>query len=287
MPLHDGALVDVPTDDHVRARRRERLECCIAICERELARGAPRRPGEVVVKDDDAECAGRRIAQDRGCVREAVGAQAPALVAPGPRGVEAARDDAVERQHRPGCPEHRLEGTPRSCEPRRHRVGDVVVPWDCEQGSGETVEHGLRLFELGRAAAVREVAACDDERRRQLEAGCHQRVVHIGLAVDAAMEVGDMDCACGHRRVRLYTRPMSDQSPEIFDDVYLGLQAGGALRKQRRGEELTEQEEAALGHWQRLSLWRKAFAIGAFAIGTFGLGFTLGGLIFGRRRARA
>ena len=165
--------------------------------------------------------------------------------------------------------------------------GDVVVPWDYKQGSGETVEHGLRLFELGRAATVREVAACDDERRRQLEAGCHQRVVHIGLAVDAAMEVGDMDCACGHRRVRLYTRSMSDQSPEIFDDVYLGLQAGGALRKQRRGEELTEQEEAALGHWQRLSLWRKAFAIGAFAIGTFGLGFTLGGLIFGRRRARA
>ena len=80
---------------------------------------------------------------------------------------------------------------------------------------------------------------------------------------------------------------MSDQSPEIFDDVYLGLQAGGALRKQRRCEELTEQEQAALGHWQRLSLWRKAFAIGAFAVGTFGLGFTLGGLIFGRRRARA
>ena len=78
---------------------------------------------------------------------------------------------------------------------------------------------------------------------------------------------------------------MSEQSPEIFDDLYLGLQAGGALRKQRRGEELTEQEAAALGHWQRLSVWRKAIAIGAFAFGTFGLGFTLGGLIFGRRRA--
>ena len=77
---------------------------------------------------------------------------------------------------------------------------------------------------------------------------------------------------------------MSEQSPEIFDDLYLGLQAGGALRKQRRGEELTEQEEAALGHWQRLSLWRKVVAVGAFALGTFGLGFTLGGLIFGRRR---
>jgi hypothetical protein len=59
---------------------------------------------------------------------------------------------------------------------------------------------------------------------------------------------------------------MPDESTEIFDDLYLGLRAGGALRK------------------QRLSSWRKAVAIGAFSLGTFGLGFTLGGLIFGRWR---
>ena len=46
----------------------------------------------------------------------------------------------------------------------------------------------------------------------------------------------------------------------------------------------TTEEQEALGRWQRLSSWRKAFAIGAFAIGTFGLGFTLGGLVFGRWR---
>jgi hypothetical protein len=80
---------------------------------------------------------------------------------------------------------------------------------------------------------------------------------------------------------------VSEQSPEIFDDLYLGLQAGGAMRKKRRGEELTEQEAAALSGWSRLSLWRKGVAIGAFTFGTFGLGFTLGGLIFGRRRAKA
>ncbi|MGI8974587.1 MAG: hypothetical protein ACR2HI_10485 [Gaiella sp.] len=77
------------------------------------------------------------------------------------------------------------------------------------------------------------------------------------------------------------------EGPEIFDDLYLGLQAGGALRKQRRGEELTEEEEAALGRWQQMSVWRKGFAVGAFAVGTFGLGFTVGGLVFGRRRAKA
>jgi hypothetical protein len=77
---------------------------------------------------------------------------------------------------------------------------------------------------------------------------------------------------------------MEDESTELFDDLYLGMRAGGALRKQRRGEPLTEEEQEALGRWQRLSTARKAVAIGAFAVGTFGLGFTLGGLIFGRWR---
>ena len=77
---------------------------------------------------------------------------------------------------------------------------------------------------------------------------------------------------------------VSDQSAEIFDDLYLGLRAGGALRKKRRGEPLTMEEEEALGRWQRLSGVRKAITLGAFALGTFGLGFTLGGLVFGRWR---
>ena len=49
-------------------------------------------------------------------------------------------------------------------------------------------------------------------------------------------------------------------------------------------ESLTEEEQEALGRWQRLSTARKAIAIGGFAVGTFGLGFTLGGLVFGRWR---
>ena len=77
---------------------------------------------------------------------------------------------------------------------------------------------------------------------------------------------------------------MTEEPTEIFDDLYLGLRAGGALRKQRRGEPLTTEEQEALGRWQRLSAWRKAFAIGAFSVGAFGLGFTIGGLVFGRWR---
>ena len=75
-----------------------------------------------------------------------------------------------------------------------------------------------------------------------------------------------------------------DEPAEIVEDLYLGLRAGGALRKQRRGEELTAEEEEALGRWQRLSPARKVIAISGFALGTFGLGFTLGGLVFGRWR---
>ena len=75
-----------------------------------------------------------------------------------------------------------------------------------------------------------------------------------------------------------------EQSGEIFDDLYLGMRAGGAIRKQRRGESLTPDEVEAIGRWRRLSPWRKGVAIGGFTAGTFGLGFTLGGLVFGRRR---
>src|SRR3989442_15092271 len=58
---------------------------------------------------------------------------------------------------------------------------------------------------------------------------------------------------------------MADDSSEILDDLYLGLRAGGALRKQRRGEELTPEEHEALGRWQRLSAGRKAVATGGLA----------------------
>ena len=81
-----------------------------------------------------------------------------------------------------------------------------------------------------------------------------------------------------------YTRSMANESTEIFDDLYLGVRAGGAMRKQRRGEPLTAEEQEALGRWRRLAAWRKAIAIGAFTVGSFGLGFTLGGLVFGRWR---
>ena len=78
---------------------------------------------------------------------------------------------------------------------------------------------------------------------------------------------------------------MADESTEIFDDLYLGLRAGGAhaqAASRRAADRPRNRRRSAAG--QRLSSWRKAVAIGAFSVGTFGLGFTLGGLIFGRWR---
>ena len=104
------------------------------------------------------------------------------------------------------------------------------------------------------------------------------------MAADLELAARDTENPPSHRRGKRYTRTVSTESPELFDDIYLGLRAGGAARKQRRGEPLSTEEEEAIGRWQRLSLWRRTIAIGAFALGTFGLGFTLGGLVFGRWR---
>jgi hypothetical protein len=77
---------------------------------------------------------------------------------------------------------------------------------------------------------------------------------------------------------------MVEEPAEVFDDMYLGLRAGAAGRKRRRGESLSPEETEALGRWERLSTRRKALAIGGFVIGTFGLGFAVGGFVFGRRQ---
>ena len=77
---------------------------------------------------------------------------------------------------------------------------------------------------------------------------------------------------------------MPEESAELFDDIYVGLRAGAAGRKKRRGEPLSPEEREALGRWERMSGARKAVAVGGFAVGTFSLGFTLGGLVFRRWR---
>jgi hypothetical protein len=181
-------------------------------------------------------------------------------------------------------------------QPRVHELPRELGAEEVELGGGAAVQRGAReLLQPIAVAAGERLEECDrapEEGRREPDA-C-RAAEKRGNAVPRRqgpvdVERGD-DRARGwgfwHRRTRLYTRCVSD-GPEIFDDLYLGLQAGGALRKQRRGEELTDEEREAIGRWQQMSMWRKGLAVGAFAVGTFGLGFTLGGLVFGRRARKA
>ena len=131
---------------------------------------------------------------------------------------------------------------------------------------------------------MRQIAGRDDERGGKSSRELAERRERLLGVTSSDVEVGDVENSRGHGRGRLYTRIVADESPELFDDIYLGLRAGGAVRKQRRGEPLSAEDAEAIGHWRRLSLWRKFIAIGAFALGTFGLGLTVGGLIFGRWR---
>jgi hypothetical protein len=159
-----------------------------------------------------------------------------------------------------------------------------MVPRDHEQGPVEPPQKGSRTLVLVASAAVREVTRDHDQLRSDPLDQRLETSLHVGCFGAAHVQIGDVEEAHRERRSRLYTEIMADESTEIFDDLYLGLRAGGAMRKQRRGEPLTTEEQEAIGRWERLSSWRKAVAIGAFSVGTFGLGFTLGGLIFGRWR---
>jgi hypothetical protein len=162
-----------------------------------------------------------------------------------------------------------------------------VVSGHSEDRPPEALEELGRAEVFLRSASVRQVAAGDDHLRVDPLDQVRKTRLDPWLLARADVQIREVEESCpgaGHRRSRLYTQIVVDEPTEIFDDLYLGLRAGGALRKKRRGEPLTSEEEDALGRWQRLSRVRKAVTLGAFAVGTFGLGFTIGGLIFGRWR---
>jgi len=239
------------------------------------------------VKADDAQGTSRRCAELLLGSFRGTGAETARLMTPGTDGVDADHMEAVCRVHgfrRPPLP---LELAPRSGEATGWPERDVVVPRYREHGGRQASQERCHPVVLVGPATVCEVARGHHEIGLNTVHEGSQRALDEGLLARSDVDVGDVDQASWHSRGRLYTGLVPDESTEsteLFDDLYLGLRAGGAMRKQRRGEPLTMEEEAALGHWQRLSRWRKIIAVGAFALGTFGLGFTIGGLIFGRRR---
>lgn len=276
--------MDVTADDQLRAGVREHGERLVAATKGPLAGGSPGRGREVVVESDDAKRALGRTGKRSAGAGERVLGEGTALLAPGADGVEPDDEQSIRPESGLDLSEHHPPVVERAREACRRRVGDVVVPWDGENGEPDAVEKHARRLELLEPAAIREIARREDELGSELPCELDECVERLGGVALADVDVGEVENPRCHRRGRLYTRHVAEGSPEIFDDLYLGMRAGGAMRKQRRGEELTAEEEEALGHWQRLSMVRKTAAVGAFAVGTFGLGFTLGGLIFGRWR---
>ena len=159
-----------------------------------------------------------------------------------------------------------------------------MVARNDEEGQLEPAKEVRGDLELGTSPAVRQIARRDEQLGLEIRDESAQRFEWLPRLRMAHVQVGEVEKPRGHRRGRLYTRPVAEESPELFDDIYLGLRAGGAARKQRRGEPLSNEDEEAISRWRRLSLWRKTIAVGAFSLGTFGLGFTVGGLVFGRWR---
>ena len=284
--LRHASLVDVAGQDELGAGCGKLFQYAASSRERPLAR-PPGRVRELVVETHDAQCPWGRGGELFGGTLHRSRPQTARLVPPGPDGVDPHDVQPVRRVHRLRRRPLALELPPRMREATRRQQRDVVIAGDCEHGRGESSQECRNPLVLIAPSAVRQVARRDDEvGLRALDEGS-QRALQDGLLACPDVDVGDVDQASGHSRGRLYTGHVPDESTEsteLFDDLYLGLRAGGAIRKQRRGEPLTMEEEAAIGHWQRLSSWRKVIAVGAFALGTFGLGFTLGGLIFRRRR---
>ncbi len=284
--LGDARLVDVAGEDELGAGLRELLEHAAAAGERPLAR-PPGRVRELMVEADDAQRAGRCACELGDGSLDSACPQASRLVPPRPDGVDTHDVEPAVGVHRLGRAPLPLELPPRPREPRRGQQRDVVIAGNGEHGRRQAAQQRRDTLVLVAPPAVREVARRDHEIGPNALDESTQGALDEGLLARSDVDVGDVDQARRHSRGRLYTGLVpeeSTESTELFDDLYLGLRAGGAIRKQRRGEPLTTEEEAALGHWQRLSSWRKAIAVGAFALGTFGLGFTIGGIVFGRRR---
>ena len=276
--------MDVTPDDELRAASDERPQDVVATTERALSRNAPGWRRQMVVQRNDAQRIGWPFLQPLHADREPVVVERPTLLAPRPDGVEPYDDDVVGNVERLGLAEHALPLVERACEPRGEGIGNIVVPWNDDERQPKPAQEIRGDLELSPSPAVREIACRDEQLGLEIRDERMQRFQWLPRLRVAHVQVGEVKKSRGHRRGRLYTRAVAEESPELFDDIYLGLRAGGAARKQRRGEPLSNEDEEAISRWRRLSLWRKMIAVGAFALGTFGLGFTVGGLVFGRSR---
>ncbi len=168
--------------------------------------GPPGRSHQLVVQGDDAEGAGRSVAQ-RGCRPvELCVADPSGLVPPRPNRVQpddVQRVRGVDRLRR--LPEA-LEVVPRRREPTRRKERNVVVSRYDEHGRAEPAEELRDRVVLRREAAVGEVAARHDEGRIDTLDQFGDGVLESGImqcAPRADVEIGHVEDARRHRRSRL------------------------------------------------------------------------------------
>src|SRR5581483_12397818 len=132
--------------------------------------------------------------------------EASGLVAPRPRRVQPDDDELVRAEERLGRLPAALELAPRGGEARRERGGQVVVSGNRQHRPPEPHQERMRTFVLVAAAPVGEVTGRDDERRRRPLDELGERRLDHRLLAGARVQVGDMNEAGWHSRVRLYTQ---------------------------------------------------------------------------------
>ena len=205
--------------------------------------------------DDPVRARGRPPEDLRGAPHLLV-AHAARLVPPGPHRVEPGDDERLGAVHRLGRLPSRSNSAPGPGEPPGNEYGMSWLPGIASSGSSRPRRNDdARSCWLRRPRWVKSPLAITSSGRAS-STSLPSASIDSGLSFAAEMQVGEVENTCRHGRLRLYSPADGGrtESPEIFDDLYLGLRAGGALRKQRRGEPLTTEEQEALGRWQRLSI---------------------------------
>ena len=266
---------------------REHVRCAArpAACAR-----APRRADQMVVQRHDAQRARRPPrARPRRPRSSCAVAHAARLVPPRPHRVQP--DDVRARRLR----EDRLASSPSAARTRRHGarearregVRDVVVPRDREHRRAEPAQERRRARRARRAVprCVRSpLATTSSGRTRSIRPRAPAPPRVVSCAPRCRSETWRMP-GC-HSRSRLYTEVAWPTS--LDRDLRRPLSRPASRRRaaqeapRRVADRPRSRRRSAAGSGSRRGARR--VAIGGFAVGTFGLGFTLGGLVFGRWR---
>src|SRR5262249_27736028 len=147
VPLGNRTLVCVTRNDQLGPGVDESAENAVAPRDRPLP-GPPRGAGQLVVQRDHPQRTGGSRRELSGGPRELVVVHAARLVAPWTHRVDAHEAQVLRCVYRAGRLPEALELDPRSGEPRRERVRDIVVAWNGDDRRPEPTQQSGRPFVL-------------------------------------------------------------------------------------------------------------------------------------------